>query len=200
MGILPAQCSGLILAGGHSRRMGVCKAQLSDGRETFLQRLAREMAFLPRLFLSAGRKEWGEGFPGERLEDLYSDAGPLAGLHSGLLAADTPFLLVVSCDMPNVTRKVLEGLLERMPSQVMALICADHQGRTHPFPGLYAKALLPELESYLERGGRSVHGFLAGVSCCRSQCTGFSEDVFANLNTPEEYRKWLESQGETKKK
>lgn len=193
MGVDRHQCSGLILAGGQSRRMGQCKALLSTGEKSFLEHLTEEMRFLPQVYLSANRPDLTQSFPGVCLPDVYQDCGPLAGVHSGLREMTTPYLLTVPCDMPGVSREVLELLLSQVPPQAEAMVCVDGTGKVHPLLGIYSKTLLSQLESYLEQGGRSARGFLDSIACHYLDVgQQVAPGVLTNLNTPQEYQHWLE--------
>ena len=70
----------VILAGGHSRRMGQCKAKMVIGGETLLARTVRQLADFPELWLSANDPGLAEGLPVLLAADRYPDAGPLAGI------------------------------------------------------------------------------------------------------------------------
>ena len=53
----------VILAGGRSRRMGQCKAELVLGGETLLARTVRQLADFSELWLSANDPKLAEGLP-----------------------------------------------------------------------------------------------------------------------------------------
>jgi molybdopterin-guanine dinucleotide biosynthesis protein A len=106
---------GLVLVGGESRRMGSDKALLSyDGKATQLERTAALLqSVCPRVFISQ-REE--QPFPTpegtEAIYDRVEEArGPLRGILSAMQAHPDAHWLVLACDLPNLTRAVLEKLI-----------------------------------------------------------------------------------------
>ena len=99
-------CDAVILAGGHSRRMGRCKALLELGGERVLDRLARELSGFHKLWISLGTAPVDGALPGQAVWDCYPDCGPLAGLHAALRAAEADYLFCVPCDLPYMTGAV----------------------------------------------------------------------------------------------
>src|SRR5207245_10699116 len=69
--------------------------------------------------------------PGARaVADRRSDAGPLAGIEAGLEAMRGDVALVLACDMPRVTVRLLRLLVERAISRDAA--APRGAGRAHP--------------------------------------------------------------------
>src|SRR5947209_3261783 len=102
--------TGIILAGGRSRRMGRDKALLRIEGETLLERTVRVTRALADEVIVVGRPRL-EGPGGVlRLEDERPDSGPLGGLYTGLRHASNAVTIVVACDLPNVETAVLRRL------------------------------------------------------------------------------------------
>jgi molybdenum cofactor guanylyltransferase len=72
---------------------------------------------------------------------------PLRGLVTALEDYTERRLLVLACDMPFVTARLLAALGQ----QPEAPVVCDVGGRLQPFPGLYTGAVLPELRDALAR-------------------------------------------------
>ena len=53
-------------------------------------------------------------FDAERIEDHHKNTGPLAGMYSGLTVTKTELNLVLSCDIPLVTPKLLHYLISHV--------------------------------------------------------------------------------------
>lgn len=115
----PKPMSGIVLAGGVSRRMGENKAGLVLNGKTLLQHQADKLRALgiEDIMLS------GAGcpaLPGTRvIPDEFPGKGPLAGLHACLNAARNPACLVLSVDIPLV------------PVSALAHLCRAHRGGRH---------------------------------------------------------------------
>ncbi len=190
-------CSLVILAGGLSRRMGRDKAGLPAGDGTLIQHLARRLAPVVDETIVAG----GSGrhhLPGlTTVDDRYPGLGPLAGIHAGLLAARSPFVWVVGCDLPDVDPG-LAALLYGLAGDVDAVvprIDSEPQGVC----AVYDRALAPRIERLLAAGERRVKMLLAASNVryvMPEELRAVDPELrsFRNLNTPEDYRAWLTTQ------
>ena len=175
----------VILAGGRSRRMGQCKAELVIGGETLLAHTVRQLAGFPELWLSANDPKLAEGLPVRLAVDRHPGAGPLAGLEAALSAADCDALVCVPCDLPNLTADVPRLLTERFSPALDALVLADSGGRLHPLCGVYHRRALPAIRRQLERGERRVLDLLLHLRW-DSLSGEIPDRVLYNLNTPED--------------
>lgn len=129
----------VLLAGGRSRRLGTDKALAEVDGKASLARVADAAAPVVRslvvvsgdrpahqLALTSGGADGGDadGSPAgsDRLgstdlrwsADLRPEAGPLAGIEAGLLAADPGPCLVLACDLPLLESAPLAALLETL--------------------------------------------------------------------------------------
>lgn len=180
--------SGVVLAGGRSRRMGADKALLEHGGMAAVDRLAAVLAEACEEVLIASGDGARLGRPGE-IADALRDAGPVGGLLAAMEAATHPLLAVVAVDMPRASAAVLRNLAEVLGAADAAVPVVD--GRVHPLHGVYAVRRGPELRRYLESGGRSVMGFLdlVDVRRCGAEVWGAADPAgqfAANLNRPED--------------
>ena len=96
--------TGLILAGGQARRMGGVDKGLLDfkNQAMILHVINRLSPQVETLLINANREiEAYERFGLHVISDQIRDfAGPLAGLHAGMQATKTEFVLSVPCDSP----------------------------------------------------------------------------------------------------
>lgn len=182
--------SSVILCGGQCRRMGREKAELMwNGRE-LLDVIAGNLAGLGDVFLSADRKTRFAGKPYPVVEDRYPDCGPLGGIYTALTACGTPFLFVVSCDMPFVTGdagKLLHGRVNREN----AAVPRETGGRIHPLCAVYRQNAAPILLRQLRTGNycmRDALNRLQTVYVPAEELPG-GERTLCNINTPEDYMK-----------
>ncbi len=154
--------TGLILAGGKSTRFGADKAQHAVEGRAMIERVAEVVGAMAEVVLiGVGEAGAGYGVPSARqVVDRYKDAGPLAGLHAGLEAAETPWVLVVACDMPFVTGEVLGALLDARGPDVAAVVARTPDGRRHPLCACYHQNTLPTVEAHLAAGTRAMHRLL----------------------------------------
>ena len=198
MSISASRCDAVILAGGNSRRMGCCKALLKIGGTSVLERTWGQLSDFDEVLLSANDLSLGDGLPLRCVPDLWPGCGPLAGLHAALSATEKDALFCVPCDLPNFTGQVARLLLEHIPPEIQAVVCRDGTGKVHPLCGIYRRESLPVLEECLREGQYRVMRFLEMLSWQTFDTAAFLPDnVFLNMNGPEEYQAVLQARGET---
>jgi len=138
--LCPADVTGLILAGGQSRRFGSEKAwHLVDGKPMIARVYKAISAVTDNVLISVGSAATTGRFEcyGSCVIDGYLDCGPLAGIHAGWQHAQTDWLLVVGCDMPFLTPDALRRLLQATCSRPEAVVAEDDTGRCHPLCACY---------------------------------------------------------------
>ena len=193
----------LILAGGRSSRMGRDKMWLDlDGTpliEIVARRLlpiAGEIIFSsddsPRLDALVGRLP----VPTVVAPDVYRDAGPLAGLQSGLQAARNAMVFTVATDMPFVDHTLVTAMIDHCGDEDAIVPRIRIPGLDEPQPeplhAVYRKSCLPAIEVALSKGRRRVVSFLDDVHVCYvedSVLRQLDPDLHSlhNINTPEEW-------------
>jgi molybdenum cofactor guanylyltransferase len=142
--------SAVILAGGRSSRMGRDKAWLETGGQTLLARqigLARKLG-AAEVFISGRAKVDYSAFGCRVLEDKFADAGPLAGIERALDAMQSPLLLVLAVDLPQMN----EDLLRRLSAGAANAFGAIPKlaGHIEPLAAFYPKAAMPLLVKLLD--------------------------------------------------
>ncbi len=181
-------CGAVILAGGHSRRMGTCKALLKLDGKTMLERTAEQLACFDEVLLSANDPALGAGLEVRIVPDIWRECGPLGGLHAALAATQKDALFCVPCDLPRFTAELPRMLLERMEPEADAILCRDGAGRLHPLCGIYRRRVCPVLEEQLSQGRRRMTDLTEKLRCQILETGGLLPDsVFWNMNTPESY-------------
>ena len=115
-GTLPLQKSvsvtGVILAGGKSRRMGQNKALLPLGEESLIEHVIRRMRRVTDdlLLITHTPAEYADlGLPMHR--DIIPGTGALGGIYTGLTYASDDAVLCVGCDSPFLQPKLLSYLI-----------------------------------------------------------------------------------------
>ena len=180
--------TGLILAGGRARRMdGRDKGLIEfQGRPLIAHVLERFSPQVGPLLLNVNRHRdryaaYGHPLIADAIDDF---AGPLAGLHAGLLACATPFIATVPCDAPLLPTDLVARLAAALEQGRAPVAAAFAAGRLQPAFMLCRLEVRADLERYIAGGGRKIHAWLAGVGALEVPFEG--EDAFANINTPEE--------------
>jgi molybdenum cofactor guanylyltransferase len=186
----PRPINGLILAGGHGRRMAnKDKGLLLFNHTPFIEHcIARLQPQVHDIFISANRNiAQYQHYGFKVLRDEHDDfQGPLAGLFSALCAAPQSPLLVVPCDAPLLPTNLAQRLVaayEKENEKPLAVI--PHDGtRLQPLFGLYAATCRASLQQYLTTGQRKVGIWATSLPHVMVDFSDEPEN-FSNINSPE---------------
>ncbi|MFD0863671.1 molybdenum cofactor guanylyltransferase [Sungkyunkwania multivorans] len=177
--------TGIILVGGKSTRMGSEKGLVLLNRKPFVQHVLEAMKPLVSKIIIVGNDEVYDQFGVERIDDVLLDAGPLAGLYSGLLHSKTENNLVLSCDVPIITTSLLQKLLSYRNGQ-KDIVQFVSNGKTMPLIATYKKRCASKCLELLNEGERRL---LALTNVLKTEDIVLpEEDHWAtfNINTPTE--------------
>ena len=186
--------SGLVLAGGQSRRMGGLDKGLQQFQGTPLAKLAWNQLgpHVADMWIVANRhlNDYAALFPQNSIlqDSITGFAGPLAGMHAGLLAMEGDILVCVPCDTPNFPEDLVHRLIEPLKQRPeLTLTVAQAGDRIHPvFCALRASAKL-SIEYALNEGQRGVYQWLTRQS--HQVVTFENPHQFTNLNTHDDLLK-----------
>jgi molybdopterin-guanine dinucleotide biosynthesis protein A len=186
--------TGIILSGGKSSRMGTNKLFLKIGDKTVIEIIVDLMSSLfSEIILSTNSAEELAFLQLPTVADFYQDAGPLAGIHAALLHSRTDANLVISCDLPRMSREMLEHIVS-LPSDKAIVICRA-AGFLQPFPGRYHKRALHAIEEILaappQHGYRSFRNLFAKIETEIIEAHHlpfFKNELFFNMNNYADYQ------------
>jgi molybdopterin-guanine dinucleotide biosynthesis protein A len=186
---MSAPLQGLVLAGGHSRRMNRDKATLEYAGQS---QLARAMSLLEPLvsqaFVSIRPEQLSDpqrtAYP--CIADLVPDLGPISGIHAALHADPTSAWLVLACDLPFLDSATLQHLIaERAPERTATAFLSDFDGKPEPVCTIYEPVAAAALDTWIAAGQRCPRAFLQQSNA--KLLPPRSGRALANINTSEEY-------------
>ncbi|MYL48526.1 NTP transferase domain-containing protein [Halobacillus litoralis] len=180
---------GVILNGGGSTRMGTAKSSLTFGSMTSLELIASTLSKVTETIIVNQNEQKNVSYP--VVEDIYEDAGPLAGLHAVMRVKPATWFVMSACDTPFVSEEVYHRLVQEADESVDAVIPV-YEGRFQPISGIYHIRILDKLDFYLSQGGRKVRGLFEHIKIKElSTYPDIDQEKlsmhFFNMNTPEEY-------------
>ena len=188
--------TGIVIAGGKGTRLGGRdKAFLEVHGEPIIVRTLRTLqTVFSQTVVVTLHPERFAALQTDVAVDVYPGAGPLAGIHAGLLAARAPYAFVVACDMPLLEPEVIRFLVDRIGPDVDAgpdAIVPWWDGDMEPLHAVYATRCAPVIERCLAHGEQAVRQFLkhARVDYVpEEQLARFAGAArsFTNVNTPGE--------------
>jgi len=183
--------TGVILAGGESRRMGCNKALLPLHGARFIELIYERMAALfDEVLLVTNSPTLYEDIPCRKVPDLYPNKGPLAGIHSGLSHARCEQIFVAACDMPFISTEAVRHIC-RSGKRGEVIIPRSEKG-LEPLHALYHKSCIPALKDLLSSGSCKITCLFPKVSIHEisvHELAPYDPDgrTFCNINTPQEY-------------
>jgi molybdopterin-guanine dinucleotide biosynthesis protein A len=155
--------SAAILAGGDARRFGGRdKTQLRLNGRTILDRQRDALrGIVDRIFLIGYRGDLAGTAEMTVVPDRIAGHGPLGGLETALAAAGTDNVLLLACDMPNLTRQLLAFLAGALKDADAVVPCSERG--YHPLCAVYAQSCRMAVETRLQRGQLRMTDLLADL-------------------------------------
>lgn len=125
--------------------------------------------------------------------------GPLAGIYTGINAANDDLCLFIACDMPFASPRIGEFMIEELKSSGMDAVIPSHEGRIHPLFGAYHKKINPVVKENLFNEKRKMLHLLHAVNAKIVEKQDIPKELqqeweycFWNMNTMEDYQKAVE--------
>jgi molybdopterin-guanine dinucleotide biosynthesis protein A len=192
--------TGVLLAGGQSRRMGGGDKGLLElaGRPMLGHVICRLGAQVGAMVINAnGDASRFAAFGLPVVPDTIGGfVGPLAGVLAGMRwaaahAPDARWIVTAAGDAPLLPGDLVARLTAAVASRPGAIALAQSHGELHPVIGLWPVALADDLEEQLRGGVRKVlhwtdrHGTVP-VPFPPTRVCGIDIDPFFNANTPQE--------------
>ena len=191
--------TGIILAGGKSTRMGVNKSFLKLGNETIIERIINLMkSIFDEVIIITNSSDEHKFLDLPLYEDIFKDIGPLGGIHSGLTHSKTKNNFVISCDIPLMTKEMIEYIVE-YKSEKPIKFC-EAAGYHQPLAGVYSKSVIAEIEKVISDENaatdKSFHHFLKRVDAeiiHPENLPFYKDETFFNVNSKSDYEYILKS-------
>lgn len=161
----PVPTTGVVLAGGASRRMeGYDKRTLIiDGRPLLTAAVEAIRAVCDEVLVATGAGPLPQTLlrAVRAVPDRRPDTGPLAGLEAGLAAATHPVVLVLAGDHPAAVPAVLADLRDRLArdERLHAVVLGTTHG-PQPLVGAYRRTSAETVTRLLDRDERRARALL----------------------------------------
>lgn len=179
--------TGVVLAGGRSRRMGRDKALIEyRGRTLLANALAILQPHVDELFVIGDPERHG-GSDVDVIRDDVPGLGPLGGITTALRHAHHERVIVLACDMPHVN-DVLIDRLKAMHEPHHDAVVPQCDGQLEPLVAIYHQRCVPVFDRCIAEGqlkmARAIEQVRARyVQICPGE-EGWPLDLFRNINAP----------------
>ena len=185
--------TGVILAGGESRRMGRNKAFIEVQGERIIDRtvsLFKEL-FDEVLIVTNSPLEYLD-LNVKMVTDLIPGKGSLGGIYTGLFFSSSPKAFFVSCDMPFLDKKVISCFLNLAETADIVV----HRSGQHwePLHALYSRNFIKPIERLMKQGDLKIikaYKWMKVREIRRKELERIDPDLHSliNVNTPEDLKK-----------
>ena len=176
------QVTGVVLAGGQSRRMGgVNKALMNyGGQPLFLYAVTNLLSVCRHVVINTSRDRDAYRRAGfETVGDgAFGDKGPLAGVHAALGCAKTPYVAIAACDQLVLPDRVYPTL--RASATELQGAYARSETDTVPTCAVLPVGLLDDVRDALVGERLSLTAFMRE----HARPVSFSDVTFGNVNAP----------------
>jgi molybdopterin-guanine dinucleotide biosynthesis protein A len=184
--------TGIILAGGESRRMGTDKAFLQiEGRPMIEQVLAVCKGLFEQCIIVTNTPDRYRSFGVEMVGDVFDFRGSLNGIYSGLLRSPSEYNFIVACDMPLLNSRLIAYMAEIAEGH--DVVVPRYGGYLEPLHAVYRRRILPVIEAQIRSNDHRIFNLYAHVDVrylTEEEIDRYDPQrrSFKNLNTPQEYK------------
>lgn len=189
--MLHKEITAIILAGGKSTRMKEDKGLVYfNGKMLAEHVIAAAKKITDHIIIITANPAYRLlGYP--CLEDQLKDKGPLGGIYTGLVNAQTKKNLLLGCDMPFLSETLLLALVSSCGEEEVLL--TEHNGMAEPLCSVYDKSCITHIRPLLEQDQLKITDALTGL---KTRVISFDKEEwfrgneFANINSIEELNKY----------
>lgn len=186
--------TGIVLAGGRSRRMGTDKSVMKLKNKTLieysinaLKPLCNKVVISSNNFIYnyTGCEVWPDELP---------DQAPIIGIYSCLKRSTTEYNIILSCDMPLMSTEMLKYLLANSENHDIT-IPMHGNSLIEPLCGVYKQSAMGILKKYIDGGNFRLNQCIREASyrliTVDERLPFYSPEMFSNVNTPDDFQNIL---------
>ncbi len=175
--------SAYILAGGKSLRMGKDKAMLTLGNKNFASHISDTINSINIPCKIVSSNEEHKQLPIPIIKDTIKNIGPIGGLKSALSDTSTIWNLIISCDLPLISKQSIEWLLNVHQKGFDATITIVN-GKTNPIFGIYRKDCDTPVQTQITKANYKMIHLLDKLHVNYVKAPDNIAKELLNVNTP----------------
>ncbi|MBT3269131.1 molybdenum cofactor guanylyltransferase [Candidatus Poribacteria bacterium] len=182
--------TGILPAGGRSRRMGVDKALIDLVGESVISRILRQLRkCADETYIVGDRPERFTDLGVRVLPDDIPGLGAIGGIATGLRAAGEGIVVCVACDMPFVDAGLMQHLVDAVGSAAGAIVQTPHG--YEPLCAAYRAEILPGVQEMIRDSELAAQAIarrmdLTTVDEADLVASGLDPRRLFNMNTPDD--------------
>jgi len=180
------EVTGIILAGGKSSRMGTDKGLQELCGKPLINYAIQSLSGLCSTILISTSSDAYQSFGYKTVADEIPGIGPMGGIYSALKQSKTEKNLVLSCDLPFVSKELLSFILKNSEGYQVAV---PWQGNQHyePLCGFYHLSILEQISLYIQNNNYKLPDIFEKISINRlvinKESDFYTEELFLNVNS-----------------
>jgi molybdopterin-guanine dinucleotide biosynthesis protein A len=184
------EVTAIILAGGKSTRMGTDKGLVELNGKPMVQWVVEAAQQVANHTMIVSNTSAYQLLDLPVYADIFPDTGPLGGIYTGLSHSTTDANLVIACDMPFVSVKVLQWLLAQ--SSGYDIVVPSINGMLEPLCGFYHRQTQEKMKELIAKKTLKMQEIIRHFlykEWVLDQAGQTTETAFINVNTPVELEK-----------
>jgi len=180
--------TGVVLAGGKSRRMKTDKALIKFNDKTLIE---HQLDLLKPIFnsvlISANTDNYS--FTDVSIiKDEQTDLGPIGGISSILKNVETEYIFVISVDTPMITPELINHLISQKENH--DIVMPVFKGKYEPTCAVYNQNCIKIIEKQILAKNYKLINFIEKSKTkfieIDENSEFYKENLFVNLNKPED--------------
>jgi len=156
--------TGVILAGGEGKRLGLDKTEIVIAREllieTIISKLRESFEEIVLITSKNKLKKYTSRFSHLNVKiytDIFDEKGAIAGIHSGLYHSSNYHSFFVGCDMPFLNPSLIDYFKQISDSN--DVVVAQCESGFEPLHAVYSKRCMSYLEKLIQSNNLRIYDF-----------------------------------------
>ena len=180
------EVTGIILAGGKSSRLGTDKGLQELCGKPLISYSIKVLSELCSTIIISTSSDAYQSFGYKTVADEIPGIGPMGGIYSALKQSKTQKNLVLSCDLPFVSKELLSYIMENSNGCQVAV---PWQGNQHyePLCGFYNLSVVEQMNDFIQNGNYKLPDLFDKISINRlvinSELEFYDDNLFLNVNS-----------------
>jgi len=180
------EVTGIILAGGKSSRMGTDKGLQKLCGKPLIQYALEALSGLCSTIIISSSSEAYKSLGYKVIADVFPGIGPMGGIYSALKQSDTEANLVLSCDLPFVSTKLMSYILDHSKGYKVAVPWLGDQ-HYEPLCGFYHLSIVAQISAYIQGNNFKLPDLFDEIKINRlvinEELEFYNNSLFLNINS-----------------
>ncbi len=184
----------IINAGGNSTRAGIDKAFARVNDKKLIDIVINNLrgCFEEIILVTNKPDKYCDYNDIKIVSDVIRGIGPIAGLYTGLMAANSSYCFLIACDMPLINYDFIRYMKQEIIKYRYDAVVTQRQKGIEPFHGFYSVGLKKVIAENISNGIYSFYRMLKEREVLyinEEVASRFDRSLnfFANINTKEDF-------------